>query len=160
MRENPKKGELYKYIGEVAIEIITLAKDACTKEVVVVYQTIQEPIETFVIKLNDFLGKVDPEKYPKVTQNNMFEKYTEEEKDRVLKQEAIDPILMEFLETDTYLEKLELLVQKRHILSSSTVNTMAVALDIELIKDTEEERFEELKDCLITFERFECNRLR
>ncbi len=160
MRENPKKGELYKYIGEVAIEIITLAKDACTKEVVVVYQTIQEPIETFVIKLNDFLGEVDPEKYPKVTQNNMFEKYTEEEKDRVLKQEAIDPILMEFLETDTYLEKLELLVQKRHILSSSTVNTMAVALDIELIKDTEEERFEELKDCLITFERFECNRLR
>ena len=40
------------------------------------------------------------------------------------------------------------------------ITTMAIACDIEVNDGETEERFEELKNCLLTMEKFECNRLR
>ena len=72
----------------------------------------------------------------------------------------IDPLVMEFLDADTYEQRLNILAALRHRITDEMINTMAVAVDLE-IKDGEvEERYEELKSCLLTFEKYECNRLR
>ena len=72
----------------------------------------------------------------------------------------IDPLVMDFLDADTYEQRLNILAALRDRVTDDMINTMAVAVDLE-IKDGEiEERYAELRRCLLTFEKFECNRLR
>lgn len=72
----------------------------------------------------------------------------------------IDPLVMEFLDADTYEQRLNVLAALRDRVTDDMINTMAVAVDLE-IKDGEiGERYEELKRCLLTYEKYECNRLR
>ncbi len=72
----------------------------------------------------------------------------------------IDPLVMEFLEADTYGQRLNILAALRHRITDDMINTMAVAVDLEIKEGDVEERYEEFKNCLLTFEKYECNRLR
>ncbi|MDE6845310.1 MAG: DUF1653 domain-containing protein [Lachnospiraceae bacterium] len=72
----------------------------------------------------------------------------------------IDPLVMEFLDADTYEQRLNVLAALRHRITDDMINTMAVAVDLEIKDGNIEERYEELKNCLLTFEKYECNRLR
>ena len=54
----------------------------------------------------------------------------------------LDPFVLEFLDSD------------------KMITTMAIACDIEIDDGDIEERYEALKTCLLTLERYECNRLR
>ena len=72
----------------------------------------------------------------------------------------IDPLVMEFLDADTYEQRLNILAALRHRITDEMINTMAVAVDLEIKDGNIEERYEELKNCLLTFEKYECNRLR
>ena len=45
-------------------------------------------------------------------------------------------------------------------LTDAMINTMAIAIDVEVKPGDITERYEELKYCLATRERFECRRLR
>lgn len=72
----------------------------------------------------------------------------------------IDPLVMEFLEADTYEARLNILAALRHRITDEMINTMAMAVDLEIKEGDVEERYEELKNCLLTFEKYECNRLR
>ena len=72
----------------------------------------------------------------------------------------IDPLVMEFLDADTYEQRLNILAALHDRVTDDMINTMAVAVDLE-IKDGEiGARYDELKSCLLTFEKYECNRLR
>ena len=73
---------------------------------------------------------------------------------------SLDPLLMKFLDADTYQEKLNLLVALHPRLTDSMINTMAVSLDVEVNDGKIEDRYEALKTCLVTLEKYECNRLR
>ena len=72
----------------------------------------------------------------------------------------IDPLVMEFLDADTYEQRLNVLAALRHRITDDMINTMAVAVDLEIKDGDIEARYEELKNCLLTFEKYECNRLR
>ena len=72
----------------------------------------------------------------------------------------IDPLVMEFLDADTYEQRLNILAALRHRVTNDMINTMAVAVDLEIKDGDVEERYEELRNCLLTFEKYECNRLR
>lgn len=72
----------------------------------------------------------------------------------------IDPLVMEFLEADTYEQRLSILAALHSRVTDEMINTMAVAVDLEIKEGDVEERYEELKNCLLTFEKYECNRLR
>lgn len=72
----------------------------------------------------------------------------------------IDPLVMEFLDADTYERRLHILAALRDRVTDDMINTMAVAVDLEIKDGSVEERYEELKNCLLTFEKYECNRLR
>lgn len=80
----------------------------------------------------------------------------------ILEQEElnIDPLVLEFLDADSYEERLNILAALHHRITDEMINTMAVSVDLEIEEGDTQERYEELKNCLLTLERFECNRLR
>ncbi len=72
----------------------------------------------------------------------------------------IDPLVLEFLDANTYEQRLNILTSLRNRITDEMINTMAVAVDLEIKEGAVEDRYEELRNCLLTFEKFECNRLR
>lgn len=80
-----------------------------------------------------------------------------EEADEILN---IDPKVLEFLDASTYAERLNILAGLHHRITDDMINVMAVATDIEVKAGDVEERYTELRNCLLTLEKFECNRLR
>ena len=73
---------------------------------------------------------------------------------------ALDPLVLEFLDADSYEQKLNILAGLHHRITNDMITTMAISCDIEVNDGETEERYEELKNCLLTMEKFECNRLR
>ena len=72
----------------------------------------------------------------------------------------IDPLVMDFLDADTFEQKLNILAALRHRITDSMINTLAAATDLEIKGGNVEERYDELRSCLQMFAKFECNRLR
>ena len=73
---------------------------------------------------------------------------------------ALDPLVLEFLDADSYEQRLNILAGLHHRITNEMITTMAIACDVEVNDGELEERYEELKNCLLTMEKFECNRLR
>ena len=72
----------------------------------------------------------------------------------------IDPLVLQFLDADSYEKRLEILSRLHSRIDDDMINTMAVAVDVEVKEGDIEDRYTELKNCLLTFEKYECNRLR
>ena len=72
----------------------------------------------------------------------------------------IDPLVLAFLDADSYEQKLLILDSLHNRITDGMINTMAVASDLEIKEGDVEDRYLELRNCLRTFEKFECNRLR
>ena len=75
-------------------------------------------------------------------------------------QPSLDPLVVEFLDADSYEQRLNILVALHSRITDEMINTLAVAVDLEIKDGDVEIRYEELKNCLLTFEKYECNRLR
>lgn len=73
---------------------------------------------------------------------------------------TLDPLVLEFLDSDTYEQRLNILAGLHHRITNDMITTMAIACDVEINEGDVEERYEALKACLLTLERYECNRLR
>ena len=69
-------------------------------------------------------------------------------------------MVLAYLDADTCKEKLQILTTMKDRLTDQMINTMAIAIDVEVKPGDITERYEELKNCLATRERFECRRLR
>lgn len=72
----------------------------------------------------------------------------------------LDPGIVEFLDADSYEKKLQILSMLHPRITDAMIDTMAVSLDTEIKEGDIEMRYNEIKNCLLTMERFECNRLR
>ena len=72
---------------------------------------------------------------------------------------GLDPMVEEFLDTDSYEEKLNILAGLHHRITQDMITTMAVASDIEVEAGELEDRYLQLKNCLLTLEKYECKRL-
>lgn len=73
---------------------------------------------------------------------------------------ALDPLVLEFLDADSYEQQLNILAGLHHRITDDMITTMAIACDIEINDGDIEERYEALRSCLLTLEKYECNRLR
>ena len=172
MRENPKPYEIYKHFKGNLYQILTIAKDSEDGSLKVVYQALFGSYEVYVRDLSMFMSPVDRAKYPEVTQEYRFERVNvkqvnmDREEQEAETQEApdaedvLDPMLLQFLDSDTYEEKLNILHVLQPRITQEMLSTMAAALDIEVADGSVEERYEQVKSCLLTFEKYECNRLR
>lgn len=72
----------------------------------------------------------------------------------------LDPMVLQFLDADTYEERLNILAGLHHRITDDMINVMAMATDIEVKPGEVEDRYAELRGCLMKLEKFECNRLR
>lgn len=188
MQQLPRPHEIYRHFKGKHYQVLSIATHSETGEQMVVYQQLYAPFGVYVRPLDMFMSKVDKEKYPQVQQEYRFEKQqspawelnvTQErmQEEKVLLEEepkskesgaeesnqeepALDAGLLKFLEADTYEQKLEILSMLHPRITDSMIDTMAVSLDIEVSSGDIEQRYSEILNCLLTMERFECNRLR
>lgn len=73
---------------------------------------------------------------------------------------TLDPMVLEFLDADEYEQRLNILAGLHHRITDEMITTMAIACDVEINEGDIEERYEALRSCLLTLERYECNRIR
>lgn len=177
----PVPGTFYRHFKNKIYQIIGIAKDSETKEEMVVYQALYDDFGMYVRPLAMFTSEVDHEKYPYVTQKYRFEEIPREKiwesvdtgyKPAVNavsdtdKQHSTDseekpsPVLMQFLDMDTYEEKLEFLKNNKIRLDDSIIDAMAASLDVIVPDGSLDERYASLKSCVSAHAKYECTRLR
>lgn len=212
----PKPHEIYKHFKGNLYQVVTIAEHSETGEQLVIYQALYGDFRTYARPLAMFIGEVDRQRYPEVTQRFRFELQGTDADRQIRETEAagvehpvstqttvtasqpaaaqatpivaqnvavqatataaqttiapvspaedeepvLDPLVLEFLDADSYEEKLNILAGLHHRITNEMITTMAISCDIEVNDGEPEERYEELKNCLLTMEKFECNRLR
>lgn len=73
---------------------------------------------------------------------------------------GINPKVLEFLDSEDFDERYNILVALRDEIDDQTINTLAVALDVVIPEGNIDDRYDQLKMCLRTRQRYESNRLR
>ena len=154
VRQLPKNGEFYRHFKNKLYQIITVAKHS----------------ETGVRPYEMFMSEVDHEKYPDVAQKYRFERVelssdvpAESQKETSVQSEyegGINPKVLEFLDSEDFDERYNILVALRDEIDDQIINTLAVALDVVIPEGNIDDRYDQLKLCLRTRQRYESNRLR
>jgi hypothetical protein len=185
----PKPGQFYRHFKNKLYQIVALAKHSESGEDMVVYQALYGDYGMYVRPLTMFISEVDRGKYPDVLQRYRFEQVTLLKEDVIETTEksqpviagkeqtigempveispatdtevsGVNPVLMEFLDADTYKDKLHILTGKKKEITDKLLNDMAMSIDCTLNDGDYEERFDSLIYCLQTLNRFENTRLR
>lgn len=168
----PKSHEIYRHFKGNLYQVLELAEHSETGEQLVIYQALYGDFKIYARPVESFLEKLDREKYPEATQTFRFELQGEEavaeKKPQADKTEAetqtqeyqLDEQVIEFLDADTYEERLNILVGLRHRITDEMITTMAIACDVEVAEGDLEERYLSLKNCLLTKDRYERERPR
>ena len=187
MERLPKSGEFYRHFKNKLYQIVTVATHSETGEALVIYQALYGDFKVYARPLAMFVSEVDHEKYPDVTQKYRFEKVelgdaahtsvqaadapiADAEKQSASAEvqeshpgtpaddEEIEPKLMEFLDADRMEDKYNILVAMRDCVTDQMINTMAVVLDVVIPEGDLTDRYEQLKYCIRTKQRYEIER--
>ncbi len=151
MRE-VKAGEYYKHFKDKLYRVVAVAHHSETGEKMVVYEAQYGDGGIWVRPYDMFVSEVDHEKYPHVMQQYRFEKVEEPTE--------VNPLLLRFLEAETYRDKLELFQCWEGYEDEQLLESIAASLDITLSNGSSKEKFRQILSCLKTFEHFEIDRLR
>ena len=89
-----------------------------------------------------------------------FIQYLISRRDKKKEDDSISPGLMAFLDAETHEEKLDVLYRIRSSLDDDTVNAIALSLDTEIRDGSIAERYEEIRNYILTMMKYEGARLR
>lgn len=174
------QGQFYQHFKGRLYQIVAVAEHSETGEKMVVYQALYGDYRVYVRPYEMFISEVDHEKYPEVSQKYRFELVEFTKENRLEKGTAeesreetvsvhpvhiedtdrVDPVLLEFLDSDTLEEKMHILACNRNRMTEGLLHSIAISLDLVVEKKGIQEMYDEIMNCLGTMERFECNRLR
>ena len=169
-------------------QVIAIATHSETREEMVVYQALYGDYRFYVRPLDMFMSEVDRNKYPDVKQQYRFEKVepvaetetSPREKakesfraepykhsavmDKSVDQEAeelnLDPLVIQFLDADLAVEKNDILSKLRPIITNDMIDIMAMSLGVVVKEGDVYDRYNDLRTCLTTMEKYESTRLR
>ena len=178
----PKPQQIYKHFKGNLYQITAVAEHTETGQQLVIYQALYGEYKTFARPLEMFLSRVDKEKYPDADQEFRFELQGAEDERLSSEQShtarassgstakaaeelsegelSLDPQVLEFLDASGYEARLNILAGLHHRITDDMITTMAIACDVEVGDGDVEERYEALKTCLVTLQRYEGMRLR
>ncbi len=151
----PKAQEIYRHFKGEMYQVLAIAEHTETGEQLVIYQALYGGSQIYARPLEMFISPVDREKYPDAQQEFRFQLQEQEQEEP-----GLDPLVLEFLDANTYEERLNVLAALHHRITNEMITTMSLSCDIEVEGDDVEQRYEELKQCLLMKERFESKRLR
>lgn len=185
MERLPRSGEFYRHFKNKLYQIVAVATHSETGEKLVIYQALYGDYQVYARPLDMFVSEVDHVKYPYVAQKYRFERVelTEQSSDTVEKDVSIQPLakdvnvqplagektvteagvspkLMAFFDADDLETKYNILISMRDEITDHMINNMAVALDVVISEGDVSDRYEELKYCIRTKQRYEKDRLR
>ncbi len=66
----------------------------------------------------------------------------------------------DFLDAKSYEDRLNILASLHHRITDDMINIMAMSMDVEVKEGDIEDRYTELRKCLLLYDKFECTRLR
>ena len=181
----PQANQIYKHFKGNLYKIVTVATHTETEEELVIYQALYGDFKIYARPLSMFMEEVDRVKYPNVTQKMRFElveqlveapivsnvieaktvvaEKVETESDANLgeaeEEITLDPLLEAYLDTDSYRERINILHGLQHRITEHMLNTMAIVIDFELPEGDIQTKYNALHDCLLTKEKYECNRM-
>ena len=173
-------GGFYRHFKNKLYQVKGIAYHSETKEKMVVYQAMYGDYSLYVRPYDMFLSEVDHAKYPDVTQKYRFQEITPAEFEaQVVKDKPVsvlsdiksdsdddtaskkpDKILMDFLDIDTYQEKLKYIDIVRDRLDDKIIDAMAASLDVEVPEGSLDKRYQSLKQVISAHAKYECTRLR
>lgn len=183
MREIPKPGQIYRHFKGHLYQIVAIARHSETLEALVIYQALYGEFQVYARPLHMFMSELDKEKYSDVKQRERFElvrvanEITMDEA-YVESEEMVSPVaeldevqtapevsqldagVEEFLDADSYEEKMRIFTGMQHRLTDDMINIMAISLDTEVPEGELEERIASLKNFLMMQVKYECSRVR
>lgn len=151
MRE-VKEGEYYRHFEDKLYQVVTVATHTETGEKLVVYQGQYGENDIWACPLKEFTEEVDHEKYPDAGQKYRFERVEEPTK--------VNPMLVRFLDAETYRDKLELFQCWETYVDDQLLESIAASLDITLSGSDSRDKFRQIVSCLKTMQHFETDRFR
>lgn len=162
MRNIPKTGEVYRHFKGNIYKVVTLATNTETEEMMVVYEPYEGKGGAYARPLDMFLSEVDKEKYPEVTDKYRFTLLDENDEDAKESAAArgLNPILTEFLDSETYEDKLDKFISMKGKVNADVLDYVAMSLDIVANAEDIEDKYDQILSKLKAMEKFECNRLR
>lgn len=177
-------GGFYKHFKDKLYQVRGIAYHSETKEKMVVYQALYDDYAMYVRPYDMFISEVDHQKYPQVVQQYRFEQVfldsdeakestetednniekveievTETKDDVVTDNQEIDGRLLQFLEADSYNEKLNVLNFLKSGLDDSLIDAMAASMEVEVPAGTIEERYLSLRSVIMTHLKYEYTRV-
>ena len=179
-QENPLPGEKYLHFKKKLYQIIAVAKHSETMEPYVVYQALYGDFGVYIRPYDMFVSEVDHEKYPEVTQKYRFQ-YVEpetmcqkeepvstsmENDNKAIEKtvaaspendasEQINPWLLRFLDAETMEEKYQIVCDIKNDITDRLIDDLAVVVDVVIPEGKLSDRYDQLKYCIRTRQKYE-----
>lgn len=160
MREIPKPGQIYRHFKGHLYQIVAIARHSETLEALVIYQALYGEFQVYARPLHMFMSELDKEKYSDVKQRERFELVRVANEITMDEVPQLDAGVEEFLDADSYEEKMRIFTGMQHRLTDDMINIMAISLDTEVPEGELEERIASLKNFLLMQVKYECSRVR
>ncbi|SHO50021.1 hypothetical protein [Anaerocolumna xylanovorans] len=182
-RTLPAAGQLFIDKEKNLVQFIAIAIYKRMEGEIAVYQALSGDYKVYAMPFADFIKEMVPYTPSKEKVSSMeighlteeasgsFQRPEQEEAAKIAKadykssnrteaSETIDPVLLAFLEADTYEEKLNVLTGSRKNLNDRILNHMAISVDCIISDGDMEDKISSLVYCLKTHARFENKRFR
>jgi len=164
----PAPQEIYRHFKGNYYQVVTMARDTESGEPLVIYQALYGEFGIWARTLQNFTEELDPAKYPNALQRRRFERVDAElakesepaggaEEEETL---HLDPLVEQYLDADSNEERLNILSALRPRVTNDMIDVCAMASGVEIDEGDVQERWQELRDCLLTIDHYEQSRSR
>lgn len=170
--ESLRPGDIGTKSDGTKYQIIALATHRDTKEQYVVYQELSHDFKIYTVPYKSFDKSSDKIEDSHVNDRSQEDKQVKiiqkrerttdvqdiDKEERDTESKEVNKYLLEFLNADTYKQKIEVLSTAKGKIDERVLDNMAVSVDFVLPEGSLEAKYQALVQCIRTYEKFETRR--